>query len=749
MDAADSIIAYLKTHNVSTELRDKLDTVVFLTAKKVVAPEMRLHSSSLSQDYTNVSKLDSLDSKSFLRSCSPTLITFIEGCTGRSLDHVHDTKELFRYAVMVECLYHIKNNNLILPHCFVVNLIEKTVSGSKSVTSVNGKLMPGAGDTTMRDWWKTQGTDVLTLPPSKFDLAIWFDNVGKYIVKSYRVKAERNATPTVVTATQSIMLSNVPGQSMLQCSLPTYTKQGTLPEIEIQQLMINKREKSICHFRQYRQKFVSSVLQYMLKSTEMDKIIRTEISKLEESHLTRQCLECGKLFPPRKIKCDACHGHVTSIQTEDHVYENFSNKLPKFFQIGQRALSNVCKIQSFEPVLLNPNSTENVTGIVDEVKEEAIDLDSPEGRKWIFIGGDGPPVALMRRIKRSDPEKYAWLAILTGKGHLKMNMLKSIFKLGDKIMFNVFAQEVLKFDTAKSYQYFIDCKDNHKSYQALEIFLIGTTMELIRLYSSQIEEVPTAAGFLEWTANTSDPTLKFVCQFTLNFVLAAYVTRIGDRHNDVRCSNAGRMKFFDLWFALNHPIYRENEYNDLREQVLYNDQVLALRDRNTTFSNGANDFNHQCGDFKLEERVKTMKKLSPKGKMDKQMWQRVARGMDEVNGVIQHGQSLLHMKDDHAARITPIENEVVKWRALLRNSKYLSSNRRRVYTMDGKPLDEEFSHFMATVAKKRELYFDLALTENLESIRYDNLKVEIDGLYDSDDEISPYTSDGSSDEEEL
>ena len=69
--------------------------------------------------------------------------------------------------------------------------------------------------------------------------------------------------------------------------------------------------------------------------------------------------------------------------------------------------------------------------------------------------------------------------------------------------------------------------------------------------------------------------------------------------------------------------------------------------------------------------------------------------------------------------------------------------------MDGKPLDEEFSHFMATVAKKRELYFDLALTENLESIRYDNLKVEIDGLYDSDDEISPYTSDGSSDEEEL
>ena len=32
------------------------------------------------------------------------------------------------------------------------------------------------------------------------DLAIWYDNVGKYMVKSYRVKSERNKTPTVVTA---------------------------------------------------------------------------------------------------------------------------------------------------------------------------------------------------------------------------------------------------------------------------------------------------------------------------------------------------------------------------------------------------------------------------------------------------------------------------------------------------------------------------------------------------------------------
>jgi hypothetical protein len=275
-------------------------------------------------------------------------------------------------------------------------------------------------------------------------------------------------------------------------------------------------------------------------------------------------------------------------------------------------------------------------------------------------------------------------------------------------------------------------------------------MELIRLFSSTIKGVPTVDGFLDWTAKIDNPTLKFVCQFTLNFVLAVYVTRIGNRFNDARCGKAGRMKFFNLWFALNHPIYRECEYNDLRERVSYHPSVADLRDFNSTFSTGTLESNHQCGDFKLEERVKTMKKLSPKGKMDEKMWQRVARGMDDVDQVIQHGQSLLHMDNQDGIRITSIENEVVKWRAVLRNSEYLRQTRSdRVYTMQGKPLGPEFNDFMAAVESKRENYFAQALEKNLENIRYENLKVSIDeNLNDDDDEISPYNSECSDEEDD-
>ena len=64
------------------------------------------------------------------------------------------------------------------------------------------------------------------------------------------------------------------------------------------------------------------------------------------------------------------------------------------------------------------------------------------------------------------------------------------------ILFEVLGKDVLKFDTKKSFDYFIACKDNHKAWQAFQVFLHGTTMELIRYYASTLEHgiVPSAIG---------------------------------------------------------------------------------------------------------------------------------------------------------------------------------------------------------------------------------------------------------------
>ena len=129
--------------------------------------------------------------------------------------------------------------------------------------------------------------------------------------------------------------------------------------------------------------------------------------------------------------------------------------------------------------MIRRNSVSSITKLADRLYE----VTCTNGRNWVFVGADGPPYCIMRRLKRNNPEKYSWLAPLSGKGHLKMNMLKSIFKFGDKIMLENLGQDVVIFDTIKSYNYFIKCTDNHKSYQTLELLRLGTTMESIRLYS--------------------------------------------------------------------------------------------------------------------------------------------------------------------------------------------------------------------------------------------------------------------------
>ena len=98
------------------------------------------------------------------------------------------------------------------------------------------------------------------MPPSNANLAYYYDNVGKYIVPAFRVKGERNSTPTVVTATQCIeMRSPNPSLTDLQTK-PTYkTALADSCEADIQVKMLELREEGINDFRNYRYQFICSI----------------------------------------------------------------------------------------------------------------------------------------------------------------------------------------------------------------------------------------------------------------------------------------------------------------------------------------------------------------------------------------------------------------------------------------------------------------------------------------------------------
>ena len=93
------------------------------------------------------------------------------------------------------------------------------------------------------------------------------------------------------------------------------------------------------------------------------------------------------------------------------------------------------------------------------------------------------------------------------------------------------------------------------------------------------------------------------------------MNRVGEGNNNYCCSLAGRMKCIDMFYGFNHQIYREVEYSGLHNNALHPGVVKELRKRNISFSDlhSTRNINHQSEDFKLEERGKSMKRMSPKG----------------------------------------------------------------------------------------------------------------------------------------
>ena len=78
-----------------------------------------------------------------------------------------------------------------------------------------------------------------------------------------------------------------------------------------------------------------------------------------------------------------------------------------------------------------------------------------------------------------------------------MNLLKTYFKVLKKIILEPLGKEILKYDTQKSFDCFIQCKDDHKVWQAFVFLLNGTIMELIRNYCAETDYTPTPYGFSE------------------------------------------------------------------------------------------------------------------------------------------------------------------------------------------------------------------------------------------------------------
>ena len=394
-----------------------------------------------------------------------------------------------------------------------------------------------------------------------------------------------------------------------------------------------------------------------------------------------------------------------------------------------------------ESVLLNPNSYENIEHILQSLKcFSKIGSD----REWVFIGCDGPLYCLVERTIERNPEKFDYVSTVPGLGHLHMNQMKTLFKILDPILLEPLGKDVLKFQSPNAYQFFVDAKDTHKSFQSLQILLFGTALELIRAYKSDIgTDKCSAMGFLKWQAEHNNSTIQLINQLIFTYTLAVYFFKIGVRRNDVSLINAARHKFNVLFFSFNHPYYREVEYRDFRDRVLYHPEVRQLRDRNMSFSESSVLGKSQGGDFLLEQKVKRQKLIAPKGPIKGETWKMLSRCLDEFNAIYTTASSQLNLKDPDSENIIDLVDEISSWRAVLRISNYLNEDNysEKPKSIYGDILSSDMIDFTAKAESKREAF--LKLLENgsdIVSMKYnDFLQVlpdtDIDELLYSDEEF--------------
>ena len=119
--------------------------------------------------------------------------------------------------------------------------------------------------------------------------------------------------------------------------------------------------------------------------------------------------------------------------------------------------------------------------------------------------------------------------MLTGAGHIEMNAVRVIFKLGFPVFIKRIGQ-LLGFISLKAQAYCNAAHDHHKSWQILTIALFGCADEMLAEYVRYCKVAgrePTVKGFDSWAMLVPNKNFKFMYVFVFKYLLSVYSKTMG------------------------------------------------------------------------------------------------------------------------------------------------------------------------------------------------------------------------------
>ena len=261
--------------------------------------------------FKNKSLLTNLNILRFIKERNKLLVSFLCGVSGLEFS-VKSQQIQYAFASTLEMCYYLRNLNLVLLHCFLGNLVQSQIFGSKSVSVVNGKTQPGGGYQTLRSSLELHRTE--PLPCDKGTIDIFFDNTGKYVIKNYCISTEKIKTANIITTCIQIAVDHKTHTSV-QKNNNFKPKNTTTRNIKaIHSEMENEINKANDLLRIYRYNFLKKLLHIAVNEEDQ---IDNKIKEIGAS-TKRLCSneKCSKLFYCLKRKCDCCGGVVNKYYEE-------------------------------------------------------------------------------------------------------------------------------------------------------------------------------------------------------------------------------------------------------------------------------------------------------------------------------------------------------------------------------------------------------------------------------------------------
>ena len=570
-------------------------------------------------------------------------------------------KKLKVFTKIIEMIYFCQNSKLVLPNCFIENLLAYSLTNCKKYSNFLGSRSPGGSYYYLSSWLNQQADNPIKCPPGLIKAV--FDNNQK-IGRTYAITGN-NTVPSIVMTSHLWITFESGNEIQNRIDLKPDSWMWNL-NVDTEKNVLNMLTESGPDFRKSRDNLVKTCIEAVVIQcgNKLEDYIDNMATVKTNSKSEKNCTNCGCEADITFRLCRYCGGKVTKCSEEVSVPapEITINAYDSFSDMPIISQNISCTIG--EPDFINPNSYRTITQVVQNIGVRA-GLRQYDGnaREWLLVECDGLPCRILRDIicnvfrcticndcfygtatyeehkcfilhKHKSVREFGWVVPVNGLLHFEMNFARSFMKLNWKVFCSLVGYE-LGFRSPKAQEFLKKGFDHHKTWQFLEIIYVILSLELVTPYVKYClaeRKKAFTEGYWEWCNDIIDPNYVYIQHMVMTYLHALMMLRLGVRKSNAGAITDAKAKLSGLIFGGNHPIYQNLMYYEVLDAVLMPSELRDVKSKYVSGSRTGKKEKSQGGDALLEEVNKESKAwLKMSGIPSEEQWLRVFRNLDNLH----------------------------------------------------------------------------------------------------------------------